>query len=247
TRTTTVIHDVAWLRERHDWPGLQSVVMVESVREIGERIERETRFYITSLLLLASVLGPSSSMIRSLYPASCRCRRSNRFSSRASSSSWTRAAAVLKPTDSPFWQAARPPETNVRLAGAAVADRDDVLPAGHILRAGELQHEGLVERWNGGEVETVQALHGREPRFLDPALHHAPFTVDQLEFSQAQQKADMIKALGGALPSELVVLAQERRQLERLQMMSKQKLGRIGHDDAPVSRPMYVLADVIAT
>jgi len=53
-----VIHDVAWLRERHDWPGLQSVIMVESVREIGERIERETRFYITSLLLLASVLGP---------------------------------------------------------------------------------------------------------------------------------------------------------------------------------------------
>src|ERR1700693_668090 len=58
TRTTTVIHDVAWLRERHDWPGLQSVIMVESAREIGERIERETRFYITSLLLLASVLGP---------------------------------------------------------------------------------------------------------------------------------------------------------------------------------------------
>jgi hypothetical protein len=23
-------------RERHDWPGLQSVIMVESVREIGE-------------------------------------------------------------------------------------------------------------------------------------------------------------------------------------------------------------------
>jgi len=40
TRTTTVIHDVAWLRERHEWPGLQSVVMVETVREIGERIER---------------------------------------------------------------------------------------------------------------------------------------------------------------------------------------------------------------
>src|SRR4030081_1022251 len=34
------------------------------------------------------------------------------------------------------------PETDVRLAGAAVADRDDVLPAGYILRAGELQHEG---------------------------------------------------------------------------------------------------------
>jgi hypothetical protein len=30
----------------------------------------------------------------------------------------------------------------------------------------------------------------------------------------------MIKALGGTLPSELVVLAQERRQLERLEVMS---------------------------
>ena len=58
TRTTTVIHDVAWLQERHDWPGLKAVVMVESTREIGDKIERETRFYITSLVLLASLLGP---------------------------------------------------------------------------------------------------------------------------------------------------------------------------------------------
>ncbi len=57
----------------------------------------------------------------------------------------------------------------------------------------------------------------------------------------------MIEALGGALPGELVVLAQERRQLERLQVMSTQKLGCIGHDAAPVSRPRYVLASVIAT
>jgi predicted transposase YbfD/YdcC len=58
TRTYTAIHDVAWLQERHDWPGLRSVVMVESTREIGDKIERETRFYITSLVLLASALGP---------------------------------------------------------------------------------------------------------------------------------------------------------------------------------------------
>jgi predicted transposase YbfD/YdcC len=58
TRTTTVIHDVAWLRERHDWPGLKAVVMVESTREIDAKIERETRFYITSLILLANLLGP---------------------------------------------------------------------------------------------------------------------------------------------------------------------------------------------
>src|SRR4051812_28272444 len=58
TRTTTVIHDVAWLQERHDWPGMRGVVMVESTREIAERVERETRFYITSLVLLADQLGP---------------------------------------------------------------------------------------------------------------------------------------------------------------------------------------------
>ena len=58
TRTTTVIHDVAWLQERHHWPGLKGVVVVESRREIGDKIEQETRFYITSLVLLAHLLGP---------------------------------------------------------------------------------------------------------------------------------------------------------------------------------------------
>ncbi len=37
------------------------------------------------------------------------------------------------------------PEGNVGLAGAAVADRDDVLAAGDVFRAGKLQHQGLVE------------------------------------------------------------------------------------------------------
>ena len=58
TRTTTVIHDVAWLQERDDWPGLKAVVMVESSRETAGKIEQETRFYITSLVLLAHLLGP---------------------------------------------------------------------------------------------------------------------------------------------------------------------------------------------
>ncbi len=58
TRKTTVIHDVEWLQERHNWPGMKSVVMVESTREIGDKIETETRFYITSLVFLAVQLGP---------------------------------------------------------------------------------------------------------------------------------------------------------------------------------------------
>jgi predicted transposase YbfD/YdcC len=58
TRTTTVIHDIAWLQERHEWPALKAIVMVESTREVGDKIEHETRFYITSLVLLAHLLGP---------------------------------------------------------------------------------------------------------------------------------------------------------------------------------------------
>ena len=58
TRTTTVIHDVGWLQERHAWPGLKAVVMIESSREIRGKTETETRFYITSLVMLAHLLGP---------------------------------------------------------------------------------------------------------------------------------------------------------------------------------------------
>jgi predicted transposase YbfD/YdcC len=64
TRKYTAIHDVEWLQKRHDWPGLKGVVMVESQREIPGsspgtgKITSETRFYITSLTLLANAIGP---------------------------------------------------------------------------------------------------------------------------------------------------------------------------------------------
>jgi len=59
TRMTTVIHDVEWLQERHNWPGPKAIVMVESSREISGKIEQETRFYITSLVMLAHLIGPA--------------------------------------------------------------------------------------------------------------------------------------------------------------------------------------------
>ena len=62
TRTVTVFHDIGWLQENHQWPGLKSVIMVESQRETNGKVETETRFYITSLVLLAVAIGP---MIRS--------------------------------------------------------------------------------------------------------------------------------------------------------------------------------------
>ncbi|MGH7079767.1 MAG: ISAs1 family transposase, partial [Acetobacteraceae bacterium] len=58
TRTTTVIHDVDWLQKRHNWPSLNAVVIVDSIRETADKIEQETRFYITSLVLLAHLVGP---------------------------------------------------------------------------------------------------------------------------------------------------------------------------------------------
>jgi len=58
TRKITVIHDVAWLQERHNWPGLNGIVIVESTREIDGKIAEETRYYITSLVYIAMLLGP---------------------------------------------------------------------------------------------------------------------------------------------------------------------------------------------
>jgi len=58
TRTATVIHDVAWLQERHGWPGLNAIVIIDASRERRDRTEHETRFFITSLTLPADQLGP---------------------------------------------------------------------------------------------------------------------------------------------------------------------------------------------
>jgi len=61
-------------------------------------------------------------------------------------------------------------EGDVRLAGPAVSGCDDVLLAVDVFAASQLLDEHLVERGDGGEVEGVEALHGREPRRPD-----APF------------------------------------------------------------------------
>ncbi len=58
TRTVTVFHDIEWLRERHNWPGLSAVVRVESTREINRQITAETRCHITSLALTAALIAP---------------------------------------------------------------------------------------------------------------------------------------------------------------------------------------------
>lgn len=49
TREVIAVADIDWLRQRHDWKGLTSIVMVLSTRETAKGIERERRFYISSL------------------------------------------------------------------------------------------------------------------------------------------------------------------------------------------------------
>jgi hypothetical protein len=144
------------------------------------------------------------------------------------------AAVAVKPTGRPFWQAASPRPSALWL-----------LPVPE-LPAGELHHQRLVQGRQGREVEAVEALHGREPGGLDAALHHAPIAVDQLLLGQPQQEAGIVDALGGTQPRDLVILAQEGRQLQRLEVVSEQDLWRVVHD-RPASRAMYDLANVVAT
>ena len=50
----------SWLRNRHDWPGLNAVAILESRRELrgrAGRTECETRFHIASLNLSADRIG----------------------------------------------------------------------------------------------------------------------------------------------------------------------------------------------
>ena len=48
TRTAGVDHDIDWLRERHDWPGLAAIGKVVATRETRTGTATETRYYIMS-------------------------------------------------------------------------------------------------------------------------------------------------------------------------------------------------------
>jgi len=124
------------------------------------------------------------------------------------------------------------------LACAARAKGDDILAPVDPFAAGQFQHLHLVQLWDRLEVEAVEALGGREFRGLDTAFDHSALAIDQLQLDQTSQELDMIQPLGGALARELFILAQECRQLQRLQMIGQQDLRRVGHSAASVIRAM---------
>jgi hypothetical protein len=123
------------------------------------------------------------------------------------------------------------------LAGAAWPERDHVLPLLDVSAAGELQHQHLVQGRDGGEVEAVQALYGREARLADAPLDHPPLAIQELQLGETKQVAGVGHAFRRALPGQLVVLAQEGRQLECLEVVREQDLRRLAHAARP-SRAM---------
>lgn len=48
-RECSVISDLDWIYEREKWKGLQTIIKIDSTRIIKDKIEKETRYYISSL------------------------------------------------------------------------------------------------------------------------------------------------------------------------------------------------------
>ena len=48
TRTASISDDVAWLQERHQWPGLAAVGKITASRQMGDRSSVENRYYLLS-------------------------------------------------------------------------------------------------------------------------------------------------------------------------------------------------------
>jgi len=106
-------------------------------------------------------------------------------------------------------------------SGAGRAERDDVFFAFYSLTARQFQHHHLVEAGNGFKVKAIEAFDGWELRGFDPALDHAPFSVDQFQLGQPRQVAHMIHTFRGTDARLLVVLTQESGQAQGLKMMGK--------------------------
>ncbi len=72
-----------------------------------------------------------------------------------------------------------------------------------------------------------------KPKARIAMFHHTPFPVDEFQFGEAQKVAGMIDTFCRALFGNFVILTQESRQAQALQMMGQQQLGRVGHDRPP--------------
>ncbi len=63
TRRVWTVHDVSWFAEYDQWKGLASLALVESIRESGDKITTERRYFISSLRDVSA--SRMSSIVRS--------------------------------------------------------------------------------------------------------------------------------------------------------------------------------------
>ena len=119
------------------------------------------------------------------------------------------------------------------LADAAWAQEDHVLATVDVIAACEIQHQHLVERGDGFEVEALELFDDREACLLDAPLDQPALAVDQLQLHQTGQELDMIQALGRALLRHFLVFPLKGGQLQSLQVMLEQDAGRLSHGWRP--------------
>ena len=84
----------------------------------------------------------------------------------------------------------------MRFAGAGVADEEDVLSLVDVLAPYEFCDEAFVDRRAGGEVEVVEALHGREAGGLQASFGSALLTLEELEFAELEEVGEVVVVVG---------------------------------------------------
>src|SRR3979411_2679447 len=75
----------------------------------------------------------------------------------------------------------------MRLAGAAVAESNNIVVGDDIFTTVQFGNERLVERWNCSEVERIETLHRGKAGGADAALDHAPFAIDEFELGESSR------------------------------------------------------------
>jgi len=143
--------------------------------------------------------------------------------SRCSSNWVTSAVVVINRTRLPWLHAAKPGGGQVRLAGAGIANQQDIFLLRDVFTAQQLPDQWLVDRGLRPEVKTVDGLEDRELGLLDPALGGPPLPINQLPFRQPQQVLGIVAPFLGAHRRHAGVVAQQGRQLQRLEMMFQQQ------------------------
>ncbi len=59
TRRCWVSDKIDWLEQKVEWSGLNAIVMIEEIREFGEKITKDRRFFLTSLPADAKLISSS--------------------------------------------------------------------------------------------------------------------------------------------------------------------------------------------